>query len=254
MAQARDDFKAGTKRLLQDRVASRCSNPDCRCATIGPQQGGDKTLSLGEAAHICAAAAGGPRYDPNMTPEERSSFDNGIWLCRNCAAMIDRDEKKYTVVLLHQWKDEAEKRASEDLTGGSPVKKPRFQVDFISSSGGLSSSTLRLTNVSSLLVSDITSIKLYAEFTDHISEVQNRPHIVNTILDRGKSTDVFLNNGFFGEGQGICMTNPWQDFRFAWCFSCIDEDGHKYTYEAWVELPTSNGLPKKLSCDIVFPE
>ncbi len=46
-----------------------------------------------------------------MTPKERSSIDNGIWLCRNCAVLIDRDAEKYRASILRSWKQGAEARA-----------------------------------------------------------------------------------------------------------------------------------------------
>lgn len=42
---------------------------------------------------------------------ERSAFKNGIWLCRNCAALIDRDVEGYPVEKLMQWKRTSEARA-----------------------------------------------------------------------------------------------------------------------------------------------
>jgi hypothetical protein len=36
----------------------------------------------------------GPRYDPVLTVEQRCSVANGIWLCQNCAKLIDNDPKK----------------------------------------------------------------------------------------------------------------------------------------------------------------
>ena len=40
-------------------------------------------------------AQGGPRYDASMTPEERKSFENGIWLCQSCSKLIDTDITRY---------------------------------------------------------------------------------------------------------------------------------------------------------------
>ena len=114
----RDDFKQKIKSLLSQRVGFKCSNPDCRHLTDGPAKGAIESVSIGEAAHICAASPGGPRYDSTMTVEQRGGFENGIWLCRNCAAMIDRDEKYYTVELLRQWKQDAEKHAEDALHYG----------------------------------------------------------------------------------------------------------------------------------------
>jgi hypothetical protein len=36
---------------------------------------------------------------------------NGIWLCQNCAKLIDNDERRYTVAALRQWKAVAELEA-----------------------------------------------------------------------------------------------------------------------------------------------
>lgn len=69
----------------------------------------------GLEAHICVAAPNGPRYDPFMTPEERSGEGNGILLCREHASIIDIDKAPYPVELLKQWKQMAYKRAQELL-------------------------------------------------------------------------------------------------------------------------------------------
>ncbi len=114
----RDDFSPKTKEELAKRVAYRCSNPQCRKPTIGAKENDNGTVSIGEAAHICAAAPGGKRYDVNMSTEERTAIDNGIWLCRNCAAMIDRDEKYYSVEMLQIWKQLAETEANQNIAIG----------------------------------------------------------------------------------------------------------------------------------------
>jgi hypothetical protein len=77
--------------------------------TSGPHTQEDKSINLGEAAHIKAARKGQARYDPEMTDDERANINNGIWLCKECARKIDLDEKKYTVSLLNEWKTKHEK-------------------------------------------------------------------------------------------------------------------------------------------------
>lgn len=111
----RDDFTQSTKDLLANRVGWKCSNPDCRKATRGA--GSDKTefVNIGVASHICAASAGGPRYDKNMNSELRKSFDNGIWLCQSCSKLIDSDIKRYTKEKLCKWKTISEDLAILDL-------------------------------------------------------------------------------------------------------------------------------------------
>lgn len=113
----RDDFNKKTKDLLASRVGHRCSNPNCRKLTCGPSKENNNTAvsNIGVAAHICAASAGGPRYDKNMTEEKRKSFNNGIWLCSSCASLIDRDVENYTIDKLKKWKEDAEKAANSEL-------------------------------------------------------------------------------------------------------------------------------------------
>jgi hypothetical protein len=113
----RDDFDARTKKVLADRVNSRCSRPDCGKATSGPQEDPTKALNIGVAAHITAASEGGPRYDPSLSSEERGSVDNGLWLCQNCAKLIDSDVQRYSPELLREWKRQAEQRAQDETRG-----------------------------------------------------------------------------------------------------------------------------------------
>lgn len=113
----RDDFPTAVKKLLAARAGYRCSNPNCQRLTIGPASTPNESVSIGEAAHITAAAPGGPRYDPNLSPEERKSAGNGIWLCKVDARLIDVDPARYTEQVLRQWKVEAEARASASICG-----------------------------------------------------------------------------------------------------------------------------------------
>lgn len=112
----RDDFSKKVKEQMAYRVGCRCSNPKCRKITCGPKESVEGYVNIGVAAHICAAAPGGKRYNPYMSKEERSSAENGIWLCQSCSKLIDSDEGKYTVQILHKWKQDAEKITHEELT------------------------------------------------------------------------------------------------------------------------------------------
>lgn len=89
-----------------------CSKPDCGKPTIGPNSEKNKATNTGVAAHICAAASEGPRYDATMTKEERADISNGIWLCSDCARLIDVDTIKYTIDTIRIWKKDAENFAA----------------------------------------------------------------------------------------------------------------------------------------------
>lgn len=105
----RDEFTEKTKLLIAKRAGWLCSDPSCRRSTIGANSDGDGEINLGTAAHICAAAPEGPRYDARMTREQRRSPDNGIWMCRLHGTAVDAKDSQFTVELLHQWKSQAQK-------------------------------------------------------------------------------------------------------------------------------------------------
>lgn len=111
----RDNFSPKDKDTLAKRVGCRCSNPQCTCPTSGPHTEVNKSVNLGVAAHITAAKKGGPRYNPLLTPKQRKSIENGIWLCQTCAKLIDSDEARFPVELLNEWKTEAEMQAKIEL-------------------------------------------------------------------------------------------------------------------------------------------
>ncbi|MEK6776938.1 MAG: hypothetical protein AABY87_08670 [bacterium] len=116
----RDEFNYKTKRTLANRVGTQCSNPECCKTTSGPHSDSNKSVNIGVAAHINAAAPKGPRYDETMSSEERKSIENGIWLCQGCAKLIDDDEERYTAHTLRRWKAEAEKRALTEIETNAP--------------------------------------------------------------------------------------------------------------------------------------
>ncbi len=112
---ADDEFKDETKRVLRERVAGFCSNPKHRVQTLGPHEVEAKSTLIGETCHITAKEAGGPRHDPSLTSNQRKHISNGIWLCRNCHKLVDRNPLTYTSQLLRQWKEAAEAQAAATL-------------------------------------------------------------------------------------------------------------------------------------------
>jgi hypothetical protein len=127
---SRDDFSQSVKRTLAHRVGLHCSNPDCDADTSGPQSDPSKSINVGVAAHITAASAGGPRFDSSMTEKERRSALNGIWVCGNCARLIDSDSSAFTREILLVWKNRAEQRAKARIgkTRGTPDSRSHKQI------------------------------------------------------------------------------------------------------------------------------
>jgi len=107
----RDDFPIDVKRSLAGRVGYLCSNPGCEALTSGPHVDPSKALNLGVAAHITAASPKGPRFNRELTPEQRKDADNAIWLCQNCGKLIDNDPDRFTEDEIRRWKENAERKA-----------------------------------------------------------------------------------------------------------------------------------------------
>lgn len=131
----RDDFNKEIQDALAKRVSVRCSNPSCRKVTTGPRSDPAKIVNIGVAAHVTAAAEGGPRYDAALTSDQRKSPENGIWLCQNCAKLVDNDPARYTVAILRGWKLDAETvaiKAIEGLAQGQESQvEDSIELDFV---------------------------------------------------------------------------------------------------------------------------
>ncbi len=112
----RDDFSEEIKNKAGARVCFQCSI--CFKPTkAASAEGDDKVSNIGVASHICAAAPKGPRYDPSMTAEERSSIKNCIWLCQDHSKLIDTDTTTYTKEKLIAYKEKAEERVRNAIEG-----------------------------------------------------------------------------------------------------------------------------------------
>lgn len=114
----RDNFSLATKIKLARRAAHFCSAPSCLRLTLGPHSDEEESLATGCAAHIHAAAEGGPRYDSLQTPEQRKHINNGIWMCRECGDEVDKDTSAHTADQLRQWKAAHEAMIAETRTKG----------------------------------------------------------------------------------------------------------------------------------------
>lgn len=106
----RDEFTPATRRAIERQARGHCSYPLCRRLTSGATSDGVGEINIGIASHICAAAPEGPRYDEEMTRDQRRSADNGIWLCDVHARAVDSKDSKFTVEELREWK----RRTNED--------------------------------------------------------------------------------------------------------------------------------------------
>jgi len=60
-----------------------------------------------------------------MSSDERTSPKNGIWLCQNCAKLVDNDQHRYGAGVLEQWKSLSENTALLEVEAqSSPGTEP----------------------------------------------------------------------------------------------------------------------------------
>ena len=119
------DFSKNTIETLAKRAAYKCSNPDCRVNTVGPNSNPKKSTKIGEAAHILGARENSKRYNPNMTDAARAEITNAIWLCSNCHKLIDTDDQKYTSEVLFIWRELHEQYTQFEL--GNATNKIQYE-------------------------------------------------------------------------------------------------------------------------------
>ena len=118
----RDEFSQSVKDKIAKCAGYICSFPGCKRMTICGSEDRRSGVSVtGIAAHITAASPGGPRFDPNMTPEERTSESNGIWLCQIHAKLIDDNPSKYTADDLRRWKIQHENWVFKRVESGKEI-------------------------------------------------------------------------------------------------------------------------------------
>lgn len=199
----RDDFSDKIKNNLAKRAAYICSKIDCRRLTIAPSLNDESSLQyIGCAAHITAASKGGPRYDKNITPKERGSIENGIYLCRSCADMIDKNGGiDFPKEILIQWKKDHEFWIKENLNkefGGSisdSIDLLRKDFDTINQIG-----TELLSSVDRTfeLQKNLKSLAIAVELNEAIKlSVQDRfVFLLHVRCDVGKYPSFFCGNMF----------------------------------------------------------
>ena len=97
---------------------------------------------------MSAASPGGARFDASLTDAQRQSIENGIWLCQNCANLVDSDNPRFTMALLAGWKTSAEDAARREIEGAASASGRSMSsgicVNSYFQSGGITAHTVNL--------------------------------------------------------------------------------------------------------------
>lgn len=125
------NYSEATKAALFALSVS-CYEPQCQQPTVTVfVDDPDKNVQI---AHIRAVKRNGPRYDPPghppMTLAERNAFPNLILLCQRHHRLVDNkaNEHIYTVDLLHDWKERAERDIRAKVDGLDRLTEDRLNA------------------------------------------------------------------------------------------------------------------------------
>lgn len=120
--EGRDDFSPATRDLLAKRSGYICAYPGCKRMTVAGSDDRKSGLTMtGVAAHITAASKRGPRYDSDMSSDERASETNGIWTCQIHGKFIDDNPSKCSIDKLRRWKIQHEKWVFDRVESGAEL-------------------------------------------------------------------------------------------------------------------------------------
>ena len=108
MTEKARQYRPSHVRRLDTLSRNECAAPDCEKALIAR----DGETIVSKICHIEAASKKGPRFNPEMSEDERRHYNNLILLCDECHGIIDNleNESDYPVALLREWKKEHESK------------------------------------------------------------------------------------------------------------------------------------------------
>lgn len=114
-------YKPSTIRRLDKLSGNECAEPTCIKKLIAE----DGQSIISKICHIEAASKNGPRWNGNMTDDERRDFSNLILLCDEHHTIIDNKENEniYSVSLLKKWKAEHEAKILRLISGNNILVK-----------------------------------------------------------------------------------------------------------------------------------
>ncbi len=112
------DYKNSTLKRLFQLSGNECAAPNCNSRLTAR----DGVTNIGKISHIEAASENGPRFNPDMSDDERRHFENLILLCDECHTIIDNkdNEEEYPVDLLHSWKKDHESTKTYTIFSTDP--------------------------------------------------------------------------------------------------------------------------------------
>ena|GEM_PF-500388 len=90
---------------------------------------GERSVSVGEMAHIIASSVSGPRGTKVERNSSRESFENLIMLCPTCHTIVDKAPLEYPITLLMSWKKDHESSIQELFSVIRRASRPEVRRD-----------------------------------------------------------------------------------------------------------------------------
>lgn len=132
-------IKEATIKRLFAKSHGVCAMPRCTSELVIGEH------VIAEICHIRARQRRGPRFDPNLTAEQKDAFANLVLLCPTCHTLVDKNPHTYSVELLTDIKEMHERGASLEITPDIA----RHAMLVLEKYRGLSSVKVRETNTTS---------------------------------------------------------------------------------------------------------
>lgn len=189
MSNGKRSYSRGDRAALIAFSGGRCYWPSCSEPLLKQVEGTFK-IAL-EIAHICAANPNGERYVPEMSEDDRKSFDNLIFLCVAHHKTVDERgaESKYSIELLRKWKADREAGAPERLRGLRDVTEEKL-VTMISSAIQQRDDDIKRT-LDRLEKTDSEAAALIRELREELVAARRHGSLINSdvvgMLDRAAS-------------------------------------------------------------------
>ena len=158
MTEKARQYRQSHRRRLDTLSMNQCSAPDCVRFLIAR----DHETIVSKICHIEAASNKGPRFNPDMSDDDRRHFNNLILLCDECHSIIDNmdNEAKYPKELLQEWKAAHESKGALSFNAKEDLLKLAINA--------ISSAELEDEISDSNVVSEVFSIENKIEFNSII--------------------------------------------------------------------------------------
>lgn len=159
------------QKILWARSAGRCSMPDCRKKLTFDKAEETGSVTFGEMCHIVGEkdSTSSPRGISKLPIEDRNEYSNLILLCSNHHKIIDRDEKKWFVEILHKLKSDHELWVEESLASNAITPEMTVYSNIIDNLN----SHLRLDSFNWFIGNAVNNI-VHRDFIDALEFIEER--------------------------------------------------------------------------------